>query len=271
MQTNTPLRSLVLMLAGALACACAAETKPGAEPPGRDESVKTEVLETGAAMLQTDAPLEPMDVYLVGFHPMKDDPGHQMEAHHFCTQMNEDFAQCALFDGNTAKARLNGIEYIISERLFESLPEDEKQYWHPHNYEILSGQLVGPGLPDIAEQELMEGKMNSYGKTWHVWNTQGTGDELPFGEPRLAWSFNRDGEARPGLVEDRDTRMDIDSREKRRQRQELLPLAKPQSGVDALKGEFPRPTQSIPGVVDKSAAKKERLSNPPPGASQGQQ
>lgn len=86
------------------------------EPPGRAESTKTEILEAGAAMLQTDSPLEPMNTYLAGFHPMKEDPSHQVEAHHFCTQVNEDFAQCALFDGNTPSANLNGIEYIISKK-----------------------------------------------------------------------------------------------------------------------------------------------------------
>ena len=147
------------------ACTGSGTTGPAAEPAGRPESAKTKALETGAATLQTDDPLEPMNVYLVGFQPLKDDRQQQFEAHHFCTQVNEDFAQCALFDGNTAEANLNGIECIISERLFERLPEKEKPYWHPHNGEILSGQLVAPGLPEIADKELMRSKLNSYGKT----------------------------------------------------------------------------------------------------------
>ena len=162
-----------------------------------------------------------------------------------------------MYDGNTADANLNGIEYIISERLFERLPEAERQYWHPHNGEILSGQLVGPGLPEIAEKELMRSKMNSYGKTWHTWNTghgSAAGDSLPFGEPALAWSFNRFGEAAPGLVESRDQRMGIDTEERRRQRQDLIELAHPQEGVDALEDAFRRPTEPIPGVVDTNAA-----------------
>lgn len=229
------------------------DTEPAKEPPGRDESAKTKLLEGGSAALQTDDPLDPMDVYLVGFHPMKEDPAHQMEAHHFCNQVNEDFAQCVLFDGNTEGANLTGIEYIISEKLFESLPEEEKPYWHPHNYEILSGQLVAPGLPDVAEKELMQGKMNSYGKTWHVWSTKTAGqegDRLPMGDPMLAWSFNRDGEARKGLVENRDKRMDIDSQETRQERKDLIPMANPQMGVDALKGKFGGSAQSIEGVQD---------------------
>ena len=86
--------------------------------------------------------------------------------------------------------------------------------WHPHDYEILSGQLVAPGIPGPVEHELMEQKVNSYGKTWHVWRTGAHGqdaDPLPFGEARLAWSFNRDGEARPELVAERDRRLGIDT------------------------------------------------------------
>lgn len=254
--------------AACLATVGCSDSPPEVTPAGSEETTKTRVLEAGARVLQTDAPLGPMNVYLVGFHPMKDEPSHQMEAHHFCNQVNEDFAQCALFDGNTRDANLNGIEYIISERLFESLPEQERQYWHPHNYEILSGQLVAPNIPQVAEKELMKEKMNSYGKTWHVWNTGSAGmagDELPLGAPRLAWSFNRDGEAKPGSVEARDRRMGIDSQEKRRERADLVNLARPQAGVDALKDKFPGPLQELPGVQDKDAAADITPAGPPAG------
>lgn len=225
----------------------------GAEPQGGEKTAKTRVLELGAKVLQGAAPMRGFDIYLVGFHPMKDQPERQMEAHHFCNQVNEDFAQCVLFDGNSDDANLNGMEYIISESVFQTLPEEERQYWHPHNGEILSGQLIAPGLPDAAEQSLMRSKMNSYGKTWHVWNTGHPGvaaDKLPLGPAVLAWSFNRDGEAIAELIQERDQAMDIDTQEVRRQREELRELARPQWGVDALKGMFERPTQDIEGVVD---------------------
>jgi hypothetical protein len=48
---------------------------------------------------------------------MKDAPAEQVTSHHHCNQVNEDFAQCVLFDGNTRNANLHGIEYIISEKL----------------------------------------------------------------------------------------------------------------------------------------------------------
>lgn len=233
------------------------ESPSRVKPPGAEESTKTEVLSGGAKLLQTHSPLTAFDVYLVGFHPMKDDPSHQMEAHHFCKVVNDDFMQCVLFDGNSSNANLNGIEYIISEKLFKTLPADEKQYWHPHNYEILSGELVAPRLPEAAEHVLMKTKVNSYGKTWHLWNTGAygqSGDKLPLGRPMLAWSFNHDGEAQPGLVESRDKAMGINSGKVRQERQDLVPLTQPQMGVDALKGKFSGPTQSIVGVENESSS-----------------
>lgn len=229
---------------------------PNTAPLGEAKSVKTRVLEAGAKALQTNAPFRGFDIYLSGFHPIKDRPELQMEAHHFCHQVNEDFAQCVLFDSNTGKANMNGVEYIISEKLFESLPEEEKKFWHPHNGEILSGQLVAPGIPKVAEKSLMKKKMNSYGKTWHVWNTGHEGhaaDTLPVGPAMLAWSFSRDGEVLPGLVEKRDKRLELSSMQMRKERADLQSLAKPQSGVDDLKGKFARPTRDIPGVTDKKA------------------
>jgi hypothetical protein len=246
-------------LAGCLLAATAAaqRSQPDTAPAGAPKEPNTKMLEAGAKVLQGNAPLAGFDIYLNGFHPMKDHPEMQVEAHHFCRQVNEDLAQCALFDGNTRAANLNGIEYIISEKLYAGLPAAERQYWHPHNGEILSGLLVAPGLPQAAEHALMKKKINSYGKTWHLWNTGANGkpgDSLPLGAPMLAWSFSRDGELLPSMLEERDTRMKVHAGAKRKQRADLKPLAHPQAGVDALKGRFDRPTQDIPGVADSAPA-----------------
>ncbi|MES2918697.1 MAG: OBAP family protein [Pseudomonadota bacterium] len=214
------------------------------------------MLEAGARALQTGAPTSRLDLHLTGIHPLKGMAGHQMVAHHYCEQVNEDFAQCALFDDDGEQARLNGIEYIISARVFESLPAEERAYWHPHNYEILSGQLVAPGLPDAAETAFMRGKMNSYGKTWQLWDTGAPGRAaaaLPAGDPLLAWSLNRDGEADPALLDDYQRRQRIDPEKKRAERGELKTLARPQEGVDALKGRFGRDTRDLPGVQERKA------------------
>lgn len=246
-------RMLAAPAIAVLLVACGSERDPAAiAPPGAPETGTTAALEAGASLLQSPGPVAGLDIHVVGFHPMKDAPHHQMEAHHFCRQVNEDFAQCALFDGDSPAANLNGVEYIISGRLFETLPAAERQYWHPHNGEILSGQLVAPGLPLAAESALMRRKINSYGKTWHTWQTrhaEAAGDALPLGPAMLAWSFNRDGELDPGLLARRDQALDIRSPERRAARESLRPLAGPQHGVDALRDAFPEAVP-IPGVVD---------------------
>jgi len=117
-----------------------------------------------------------------------------------------------------------------------------------------------PGLPDAAEKEAMKTKVNSYGKTWHTWMTGVRGhqaDPLPLGPPHLQWSFNRDGEADGGMVEERDRRMDLDSAKARQERQDLMQLARPQGGVDAMTGLFPN-AKSIPGVTDNGDAAARR-------------
>jgi hypothetical protein len=252
--------SLAAALAVAGACSTAAcgggNSPPDAQTPGADRTGKTATLETGASVMQAKAPVEKIAMYLDGFHAAKDDPQMQMESHHYCNQVNEDFAQCVLFDANTPDARLHGVEYIISAVSYGRLPAGERAYWHPHNYEILSGELRMPGLPDVAEKEALKSKINSYGKTWHFWMTgtvDNTGDDLPVGPPHLAWSFNRDGEMRRDLLVRRDERMRLDTTRARQQRADLTPLAQPQGGVGALSMHFPGATP-LPGVVDNADA-----------------
>ena len=60
--------------------------------------------------------------------------GRQVEANHFCTHLSEDFHQCVIYHSNAETAKLIGVEYIVSERLFKSLPDDEKRLWHSHGY-----------------------------------------------------------------------------------------------------------------------------------------
>jgi uncharacterized protein DUF1264 len=221
-------------------------------PPGDDRSTWRATLEAGARLLQETAPLNGFDIYVVGLHCGKDMPDMQMEAHHYCRQVNQELLQCVIFDGNTREANLIGLEYIISERLFETLPEEERGYWHPHNYELLSGQLTAPGLPDVAERAFLRELMNSYGKTWHTWHTGRHGEPghaLPLGPAQLMWSFNRDGEADEHLRAELRDAMDFDEEAQRAQRRDWAELAHPQHGVDAMADRFSN-TTPLPGVVD---------------------
>ncbi|WP_051470128.1 DUF1264 domain-containing protein [Fischerella sp. PCC 9605] len=144
-------------------------------------------------MLQDTTPINQLQTYLDGFHNYKREahlPGesqHQMRVSHYCQNLNEEFTQCAIYDGNTANSHLIGIEYVVSDRVYQNLSENEKQYWHPHTSEVESGILIAPGIPDPAHQALMDKLRTTHGKTWHVWDTQKY--QFPLGEPALMWAI----------------------------------------------------------------------------------
>jgi hypothetical protein len=195
-------------------------TGPNVQSPGDQKSTKTETLETGAAILQSKAPIEAINTYLDGFHFYNGNIKGQMEAHHYCTKLNEDLTQCVIYDGNVKDARLMGVEYIVSEKIFKSLPPEEKRLWHSHVHEVKSGQLIAPGIPEVAEHELMEQIVSTYGKTWHTWHTDQK-QNLPVGYPHLMMGFTEDGQLNPALLSDRDGRFKSSTEEKRKNRADI--------------------------------------------------
>lgn len=231
--------------------------------PGRPKRTGTMLLQLGARLMQRKNPLHHFDTWLVGFHPLKERPHVHVEAHHFCHIVNEDFIQCVVFDGPGQGARLTGVEFIISERVYETLPEEERPNWHPHNYEILSGQLVAPGIPGPLEDRLMERLLNSYGKTWQFWMS-GQGDSLPLGDACLAWSFSRDGQLDARAIIARNELYHIDGEDKRKRREPLSARASAQRGVDELDAALGGNPERPAGVIDLDEAAWR--AGPPPGA-----
>ncbi|GJL51582.1 MAG: hypothetical protein NPIRA01_28090 [Nitrospirales bacterium] len=160
--------------------------------------------------------------------------------------------QCILYDDNAPDAKMTGIEYIIPMEAFEQLPDEEQQYWNPHNFEILSGQLTLPAAKN--ELKIMENKLNSYGKTFHLWKAgvyEKEDEKFPVGEPRLAWSFNHLDEAKDGLIESVYHGMGISVEQKQKARKDLILQTKPQCGVNAIADHFKGPTESLKGVEPK--------------------
>ncbi|AUX92852.1 OBAP family protein [Mixta gaviniae] len=230
-----------LMLAG-----CGANNTPAqVQTPGAPTSAKMKLLDTGAAALQSRPPIDAINAYLDGFHFYSGDKNGQMEAHHYVTILNDDVMQALIYDGNTRDARLMGVEYIISERLFKTLPPEEKKLWHSHSYEVKSGTLVAPGLPDTADKALMTKLVNTYGKTWHTWHTD-RDKTLPFGIPALMMGFTADGQLDQRLLKDRDARFGIDSRKMRQERADIVanPVVK---GANAWQNGDPIQLQRVKG------------------------
>jgi hypothetical protein len=213
--------SAIALTVALLALACGGKnTVSYVNSPGGEKDAKTKVLEAGSAALQDKTPVNQLEIYLDGFHFYNGNLGAQMEAHHYCTKLNEDLTQCVIFDGNGRDAKIMGVEYIVSENLFKTLPPDEKKLWHSHQHEVSSGSLIAPGLPLAAEHELMEKIVNTYGKTWHTWHTD-QDKVLPLGSPALMMGFTKEGQLRRELLADRDRRFKVSTEEKRRNRADL--------------------------------------------------
>lgn len=131
-----------------------------------------------------------------------------------------------LYDSPDSNARIVGIEYMVTPRLYETLPADERRLWHSHVYEVKSGMLVMPNriVPqaawELAEKREMEKIITLYGKTYHLWQTD-RGDELPLGEPQLMTSYTGDGQLDSAKVEERDERFRTNYKEKREARRSI--------------------------------------------------
>jgi hypothetical protein len=221
--------SYLILLAAFLMAACGGNnTDSNVQEPGAEKSAKSKVLETGADLLQNKSPLKKINAYLDGFHFYNGNMSAQMEAHHYVSQLNEDIHQAIIYDGNGEDAKIMGVEYIISERLFKTLDEEEKKLWHSHHHEVKSGSLIAPGIPDVAEHELMEKLVSTYGKTIHTWHTDQK-ITLPLGAPMIMMGFTKDGQLKPELTAERDKRFKISTAEKRKQREDI-----PMPSVDPM-------------------------------------
>ncbi len=188
--------------------------------PGSPLSGRSHVLDSAADTLQSKRPIEAMSAFLNGFHFYADDMGRQVEANHFCTHLSEDFHQCVIYDSARSDAKLIGIEYIVSERIFRTLPDEEKRLWHSHQYEVKSGELIAPGVPELAGHAFMETLVTTYGKTWHTWQVDRF-PQFPTGIPQLMMGFVNDRQVDPRMLADRDRRFGASTEALRNERGDI--------------------------------------------------
>lgn len=93
--------------------------------PGDPLSAKSQILDTGAAFLQSFEPVKGICAFLNAFHCYADEPGRYVEACHYCSHLNEgecstypfeavtlqtlpDVRQCLIYDSPEKSARLIG-------------------------------------------------------------------------------------------------------------------------------------------------------------------
>jgi hypothetical protein len=102
--------------------------------------------------------------------------------HHHCKVYDDMTATCLLFPtGMNDQDKLYGIEYVIPANQYNTLPEEEKKYWHYHLTEL---PRVNATTPDMTAEEAAKVKPildETYGKVVYFWQY---GDKLPIGEPK---------------------------------------------------------------------------------------
>ncbi|KAL1852090.1 hypothetical protein Daus18300_012302 [Diaporthe australafricana] len=168
-------------------------TDPQRDVEGEELTTKSKVLETGASMTQDFTPVKSICAHLNAFHVYADDPKRFVEANHYCN-----VRQCILYDSPNPGARLIGIEYMITPKLYATLDAEERKLWHSHVFEVKSGMLIMPQpsalVPQAAwekaESAEMEDVVELYGKVYHLWQVD-KGHKIPLGEPKLMTSVTK--------------------------------------------------------------------------------
>ncbi|KAG8055563.1 hypothetical protein GUJ93_ZPchr0001g30461 [Zizania palustris] len=183
-----------------------------APPPGRPTTLSSHVLDVGARAMQALKPVDQMKQHACSFALYAHDLSRQVEVHHYVSRLNQDVLQCAVYDSDKASARLIGVEYIVSDGIFESLPPEEQKLWHSHAYEVKAGLWTDVGVPETLQSSEMARMAKTYGKFWCTWQVD-RGDALPLGAPALMVSPQavEPGRVRAELVRGRDERCKVDS------------------------------------------------------------
>lgn len=227
----------------ALGAAAVGLSTASAQPPGQPKA------DPPPAPEPPKLPLASFDKYLCTFHVIKKKPTEDFEAHHFCSPLSDDVYQCVIFNTAGKGAKLIGVEYIISDRLYRLLPESEKKYYHPHTFEVTSGLMIAPGMKPEDELKLMGTLYTTWGKTIQTWPDPRT--DLPMGDPLLMWSATKDGQIGIESLAKRDMQFKVSTMELRKARKGIGPI--PQIDPPKSEADFGRQfTNSGPDVPPKA-------------------
>src|ERR687898_1100709 len=111
-----------------------------------------------------------------------DDPSLRVE--HFCKPHDRVMMVCQLYDSNSANATLIGIEYIITQEQYDSLPNRERPYWHAHREE-LRPERADPRMPELSPEQAqaeIAKMLPTWGKVIITWIPS---DDLPSFPPQV--------------------------------------------------------------------------------------
>jgi hypothetical protein len=206
--------------------------------PGESGSIKKKVGGLVSDVIQPYAPVREINCHTDAILFFSGEPKRQIEVHELCTWLNDDVAQCLLYDSDRSNARLIGVEYLVSDRIFKALPEDEQKLWSSKQYEVKNGLEVAPRLPQTAENALMQDLVNMYGKQFCTWQVDQ--HYLPLGAPKILFNLAEEGPSPDaGLLERRAKKLNADPKKLSEERSDIV-AHKVHPNADAWKkGEVP--------------------------------
>ncbi|KAM0938340.1 putative Oil body-associated protein [Dioscorea sansibarensis] len=198
------------------------EGEEGATPPGQPTTMGSKLVDKGAKMLQSMKPVRQVQQHACSFALYAHDHTRQIETHLYVSRRNQNFLQCPVYDSDDPLARLIGVEYIVSENIFETLPPEEQKLWHSHAYEIKSGVWIHPRVAEMIAKPELKWLAKTYGKFWCTWQVD-RGDRVPLGAPALMMSPQgvNAGAVRPDLLKSRDGKYKMCTEELRESRLEI--------------------------------------------------
>lgn len=155
-----------------------------AKPARADDAKPAHVQQVAGAK----APIQELlhcPLAFAGVHLLKELPEHSRVAYHFCKEVNGDLNQCVLYDGTGPEAKLIGVEYLVSDAIYQKMPAEEKAFWHDHKYEVDAGYLKSLTQTGDEEKRTLAKVRTLWGKVYHTW---ASGTDYPRGPARLFWS-----------------------------------------------------------------------------------
>lgn len=104
--------------------------------------------------------------------------------HHYCKMYPSGFAECQLYDRDSADAKLIGIEVVIGKDLFDQLSPEEQKKWHHHEKEIARKEvdIQLPGLSPEQATEVAKTLGPTYGKIYIIWEPN---EKVSLAQPKV--------------------------------------------------------------------------------------
>ena len=127
-------------------------------------------------------PTDSYTLFLADIHFYAGNLSSQYIAYHYCHFVSADFMQCALYNGREANARLIGNEYFITQAIFNTLPDSERNLWHSHPFEVQTGLFIAPDLSPEEDLEIAQWLMGTFGKVTDSWQYY---EDFPLGPPTV--------------------------------------------------------------------------------------